>query len=35
MPSSATARGVVKRYPLETPGGTQEFAFIYESDLYD
>lgn len=25
---------VVKRYPLETPGGTQEFAFIYESDLY-
>lgn len=27
-------KGVVKRYPLETPGGTQEFAFIYESDLY-
>lgn len=24
----------MKRYPLETPGGTQEFAFIYESDLY-
>lgn len=26
--------GVVKRYPLATPGGTQEFAFIYEGDLY-
>lgn len=27
-------KGVVKRYPLETSGGTQEFAFIYEGDLY-
>lgn len=27
-------KGGVKHYPLETPGGTQEFAFIYESDLY-
>ena len=29
-----TARGVVKRYPLETPGGTQQVRFITEPDLY-
>ena len=27
-------KGVTKRYPLETPGGTQEFTFITEPDLY-
>lgn len=27
-------KGVTKRYPLQTPGGTQEFAFITEGDLY-
>lgn len=27
-------KGVVKRYPLETAGGTQEMRFIPESDLY-
>lgn len=27
-------KGVVKRYPLDTPGGTQHFAFITEGDLY-
>lgn len=27
-------KGVTKRYPLETPGGTQEFTFICEGDLY-
>lgn len=27
-------KGVTKRYPLETPGGTQEFSFITEADLY-
>ena len=27
-------KGVVKRYPLVTAGGTQEFRFITESDLY-
>lgn len=27
-------KGVVKRYPLHTPGRTQEFAFITEGDLY-
>lgn len=27
-------RGVVKRHPLETPGGTQEAVFITEPDLY-
>lgn len=27
-------RGVVKHYPIETPGGTQEARFITEGDLY-
>ena len=27
-------KGVVKRYPLDTPGGTQHFVFIAEGDLY-
>ncbi|MST48899.1 phage antirepressor [Mobiluncus porci] len=27
-------KGVTKRYPLETAGGTQEFTFITEPDLY-
>ena len=27
-------KGVTFRYPLETPGGTQEFTFITEPDLY-
>ena len=27
-------RGVTKRYPLETPGGVQEFRIINEPDLY-
>ena len=27
-------RGVVKHYPIETPGGTQEGRFITEGDLY-
>lgn len=30
----AHCKGVVKRHPLETPGGTQEFTFITEPDLY-
>lgn len=27
-------KGVTKRYPLQTPGGTQEVRFITEPDLY-
>lgn len=27
-------KGVVKHYPLETPGGTQQVRFITEPDLY-
>ena len=27
-------KGVVKRYPLQTPGGTQDIRFISEPDLY-
>lgn len=27
-------KGVVKRYPLQTPGGTQDARFITEGDLY-
>ncbi|MCD4549146.1 phage antirepressor [Schaalia sp. lx-260] len=27
-------KGVVKRYPLETPGGIQQIRFITEADLY-
>ena len=27
-------KGVVKRYPLETPGGIQQVRFITEGDLY-
>lgn len=27
-------KGIVKRYPLETAGGTQEMAFIGEGDVY-
>lgn len=36
-PKDAIARhckGVVKRYPLQTPGGVQEVRFINEGDLY-
>lgn len=27
-------KGVVKRYPLQTPGGTQQTRFITEGDVY-
>lgn len=30
----ALQKGGPKRYPLSTPGGTQEFVFITEADLY-
>ena len=31
---SKHCKGVVKRYPLQTPGGTQDARFITEGDLY-
>lgn len=31
---NAHCKGALKRCPLETPGGTQEFTFITEPDLY-